>query len=474
VARRWKVLIVTSVAVFMALLDVTIVNIAFPDIRKSFPEDSLADLSWVLNAYNIVFAAALVPAGRLADRLGRRRLFLAGVLVFLAASAVCGMAGSVEMLVTARAFQALGGAILIPTSLSLILPEFPLEQRATATALWTATGAVAAATGPSLGGVLVAWQGWRWVFFVNLLVGLPALIPARRLLRESRDEHARGWPDAVGALLLALGVGGLALALVKGEEWGWSSGPVVGAFAASALLLMLFVVRSARHPTPVIELGLFRVRSFAVANAGAFVFGVGFFALLLCNVLFLTTVWHYSVLGAGAALTPGPIMAALTAPVAGRLADRYGPRAIAIPGNLLFAAGSLTLLLNTGTEAQYWSVFFPAAVLSGAGIGLSLPAFGSAAVAELPRTRFATGIAISTCCRQIGAVLGIAVLVAVVGNPGPAEGVAAFHHAWTVVATTGLVAAVISAALGRVRARHVEQIAPAYEAPGAPVDAART
>jgi EmrB/QacA subfamily drug resistance transporter len=470
VARRWKVLIVTSVAVFMALLDVTIVNIAFPDIRRSFPDSSLADLSWVLNAYNIVFAAALVPAGRLADRLGRRRLFLAGVLVFLAASVACGIAGSAEMLTAARVFQALGAAVLIPTSLSLVLPEFPIEQRATATALWTATGAVAAATGPSLGGLLVSWQGWRWVFFVNLLVGLPALIPARRLLRESRDEHASGWPDAAGALLLALGVGGLALAIVKGEEWGWSSAGVLGSLAASAVLLLLFAVRSARHPTPVIELGLFRVRSFAVANAGGLVFGVGFFALLLCNVLFLTTVWHYSILGAGAALTPGPIAAALTAPAAGRLADRLGPRAIAIPGGLLFATGAALLALNTGPEAQYWSAFFPAAVLAGAGIGLSLPAFGSAAVAELPRTRFATGVAIASCGRQIGAVLGVAVLVALVGNPDPAEGAAAFHRAWAVIAGTGLVAAAISVALGRVRARDVEQIPPVFESPAAPAE----
>ncbi len=194
VARRWKVLAVTSVAVFMALLDVTIVNIAFPDIRGSFPRDSLGDLSWILNGYNIVFAAALVPAGRLADRVGRKRMFIGGVLVFLAASVLCGVSVSVVMLVTARVLQAVGGAILTPTSLSLVLPEFPVEQRATATALWTATGAVAAATGPSLGGVLVNWQGWRAVFFVNLLFGLPMLIPARRLLRE-RSARWR-WPSS--------------------------------------------------------------------------------------------------------------------------------------------------------------------------------------------------------------------------------------------------------------------------------------
>src|SRR5262249_33004601 len=185
----------------MTLLAVTMVNIAFPDIRASFPDSSLAQLSWILNAYAIVFAAALVPAGRLADRVGRRRFFFAGVLLFLGASVVCGAAGSLGVLIGARVLQALGGAMLVPASLALVLPDLPRERRAPATALWGATGAIAAAAGPSLGGVLVDWQGWRSVFYVNVLIGLPALLPARRLLRESREPRA-AMPDALGALLL--------------------------------------------------------------------------------------------------------------------------------------------------------------------------------------------------------------------------------------------------------------------------------
>jgi EmrB/QacA subfamily drug resistance transporter len=449
-------LIVTSTAAFMALLDVTIVNIAFPDIRVSFRGDSLAGLSWILNGYSVVFAAALVPAGRLADRFGRKRMFLAGVLVFLVASAVCGLAPSVGVLVAARVVQALGGAVLMPTSLALILPEFPLEKRATATALWIATGAVAAATGPSLGGLLVDWYGWRSVFFVNLLIGLPALIPASRLLRENRDEQAAGWPDLAGAVLLLVGVGALALAIVQGQGWGWTSPRVLGAFVVAVIALAVFVWRSAGHPTPVVDLSMFRVRSFAVASAGTFVFGIGFFGLLLCNVLFLTTAWHYSIVHAGTALTPGPVAAAIMAPVSGRLSDRFGQRLVAVPGNLLFGAGSLLLLLNTTAHPHYWTAFFPATTLSGLGVGLSLPAFGSAAVAELPRTRFATGAGIVTCFRQLGAVLGIAALLAIIGTPTLGDPAAAFHRAWSLVAVSGLVAALISIALGRVRARHVD------------------
>ena len=348
--QRWKVLLVTSVAVFMGFLDVTIVNIAFPDIEASFPGTSLAGLSWILNAYNIVFAALLVPAGRLSDCLGRRRMFFVGVSTFLAASAVCGLAPSVEVLVGARAVQAAGAAILVPTSLALLLPEFPLEQRATATALWGAAGGIAAATGPALGGVLVAATSWRSVFFVNLAIGLPALIPARRLLRESREPNPGPLTDILGIVLLAAGVGLLSLGIVKGQDWGWGSARVVGSLAASALALAAFVARSARHPAPVIELGLLRVRSFAVANVGVFLFALGFYAVLLANILFLTSVWGWSVLRAGIAVTPGPLMAALWATVGGRLSDRFGQRVVALPGGLLFAAGCVVFATATGAR----------------------------------------------------------------------------------------------------------------------------
>ena len=454
--QRWKVLLVTSVAVFMGFLDVTIVNIAFPDIEASFPGTSLAGLSWILNAYNIVFAALLVPAGRLSDRLGRRRMFFVGVSTFLAASVVCGLAPSVEVLVAARVVQAAGAAILVPTSLALLLPEFPLEQRATATALWGAAGGIAAATGPALGGVLVAATSWRSVFFVNLAIGLPALIPARRLLRESREPNPGPLTDILGIVLLVAGVGLLSLGIVKGQDWGWGSAPVVASIVASALVLAAFAARSARHPAPVIELGLLRVRSFAVANAGVFLFALGFYAVLLANILFLTSVWGWSVLRAGIAVTPGPLMAALSATAGGRLADRYGQRVVALPGGLLFAAGCLVFATRTGATPHYVSEFLPATLLTGTGVGLSFAAWGSAAVAELPPSRFATGSAISATSRQIGAVLGIAVLVAVIGTPRPEDAVSTFHTAWVLMALPATAAGLMALALGRVRARNPE------------------
>src|SRR4051794_37588471 len=207
--RRWKVLLVTAVAVFMAFLDVTIVNVAFPSIRTAFPAASLPSLSWVLNAYNIVFAALLVPAGRLADLLGRRRLFFWGLGLFMGASALCGLAWSPWALVGARVIQAAGAAVLVPTSLGLLLPEFPLERRASATALWGAVGGVAAATGPSLGGLLIQWSDWRAVFYVNLVLGAVARLPAPRLLRGTRGPHPGGGPPALGLAPPAGGGGAL-------------------------------------------------------------------------------------------------------------------------------------------------------------------------------------------------------------------------------------------------------------------------
>ena len=429
----------------------TIVNIAFPDIRASFPDSSLSGLSWVLNAYNIVFAALLVPAGRLADVVGRRRMFFIGLITFLAASALCGLAGSVPVLVGARVIQAAGGAILVPTSLGLLLPEFPIEQRSTATALWGATGAVAAATGPSLGGVLVHATDWRLVFFVNIPIGLAALIPARRLLREQKQEGGV-LPDALGAVLLTLGVAALSLGIVKGPDWGWSSPGVVGSLVAAAAFLAGLVVRSARHRAPAVDLELFRVRAFAVSVSGTFLFSLAFYALLLGNILFLTQVWGYSVLKAGFAVTPGPLMAAVSAAVAGRIADRYGQRVITVVGPLLFATGCLLFALSLGHEVNYVRDYLPATILTGTGVGTTFAGFSSAAVAGLQPARFATGSAILACFRQVGAVLGVSVLIAVLDGATRADALHTFHRAYALMALASASAALVALGLGRVRA----------------------
>jgi NTE family protein len=342
-----------------------------------------------------------------------------------------------------------------------MLPEFPPAKRATATAIWGATGAVAAATGPSLGGVLVDATSWRWVFLVNLLIGIPAVFPARRLLVEHRDEAGgRALPDAIGTVTLAAGVGLLSLGIVQGPDWDWD-GRVVGSIAAGAILLALFTARSRRHPAPVIEPALFRIRSFAVASSATLVFSVAFYALLLNNVLFLTQVWGYSVLEAGFAVTAGPLTAAVFAPIGGKLSDRYGQRVVAVPGGLIFGTGALLASILPGAEPAYWSDIFPAMVVTGIGVGLTFASLSSAAVAELPPERFSTGSAVSSCFRQVGAVLGVSLLVAVLGTPAPEDAVDAFQRAWALMAVLGAAAGLIALAMGRVRATGTEALPPA-------------
>jgi EmrB/QacA subfamily drug resistance transporter len=450
-----RVLLVVSVATFMASLDLFIVNIAFPDIQRSFGGESDATLSWVLNAYAIVFAALLVPAGRLADLIGRRRAFLGGMLLFTTASALCALAPSVGWLVAARALQALGAAALMPTSLALLLVAVPPERRHGAVALWAASGAVAAAAGPPLGGLLVQ-VSWHWVFLVNLPVGLITVVAGARVLSESRDPAVHRLPDMLGAALLTAGVGLVTLGLVKGPAWGWGTGTTVGALAGGPLLLVAFARRCLRHPVPVIEPALLRVRSFTFASLAGFAFFAAFGAMLLGYVLFLTRVWGEDVLTAGLMIAPGPLMAAATSVPSGVLTGRWGPRAAAIPGTLLYAAGSLWWLTHMQAEPAYATHLLPAQIMGGAGVGLVIPSLSNAAAGSLPPARFATGSAVFNMSRQLGVVLGVAVLVAIVGNPAGGDVLGAFHHAWWFNVVAALLAGAGAWAIGPRRSGALE------------------
>ena len=463
--RRWHALAIASAASFTAFLDVTVVNIAFPDIRDSFADASLSDLSWILNAYNIVFAAMLVPAGRLADRFGRRRVLLIGLWIFLAGSVACGAATSVELLVAARVVQAIGGAVVIPASLALVLAEFPLSQRATATGLWGGAAGVAAAAGPSLGGLVVDATSWRWVFFINVPIGIATIVAARRVLAADSPARGEPLPDPVGVVLFALGIGAVTLGVVQGPEWGWSDSRVLAAFAAGALLFTAFVWRSRNHAAPAIELSIFRLRSLAVANAATFLFSLAFYALLLSVVLWMTGVWQYSFLTAGFALTVGPVTGAAAAALGGRLADRFGARPVAVAGSLLFTVGCVLYVGLLTPEVQFVSAYLPGAIATGAGIGLTFAALTTAAVDQLPPDRYATGTALATCSRQVGAVLGISGLVALFESAAPADLLATFDRAWALMAIAGAVTAATALAIGA-RGRRRAPNADAHDARG--------
>lgn len=454
-ARKWKVLTIVSVAIFMGSLDLFIVNVAFPEIAADFDGASLSSLSWVLNAFAIVFAALLIPSARMADRFGRKRIFVGGLVTFIVGSALCGVAPTLETLVAARALQAAGVAAMAPTSLALMLPEFSLAERPTAIAIWSASGGIAAAAGPPLGGLLVAID-WRLIFFVNVPVGLAALWFAVRTLRESRDETATRLPDLFGTALLIVSVSSLSLALVKTDNWGWAGTETLIAFAVSAVTAAWFVRRAATQPVPVVDLDLFRVRSYTLSNVTSLLFFAAFSAGLLVMVLFLTSVWHESVLAAGLWLAPGPLAAAIASVPAGKIGAAVGQGRVAAAGCLLFAAGFLSFMLRVSVEPEPLSVMMPSWIIGGVGVGMVLPTIAAAVAASVPPARFATGISVMTTARQLGAVIGVALLVAVLGTPDPADPIPAFENAWTLLLGITFAAAASAVAIGP-----VHQVAPA-------------
>jgi EmrB/QacA subfamily drug resistance transporter len=446
VSHRYRVLAIASVATFLASLDLFIVNVAFPDIERDFAGTSDAALSWVLNAYAIVVAALLVPLGRVADLVGRKRVFVGGLAVFLLASALCAAAGSVGMLVAARALQAAGGAALLPTSLALVLAAFPPEQRPGAVAAWSATGAVSAAAGPPIGGLLVQ-ASWHWVFLVNLPVGLVMLAVAIRSLDEVRDPARGARPDLLGVVLLVAGVAGLTLGLVKAPAWGWGSPSFVGTTAAAAVLLALFVRRSATHAAPVVELELFRHRSFALGNAAALLFFASFGAMLLGSVLFLTRVWHEDVLAAGLMIATGPVVAAVVAVPAGLLAQRIGPRAVAAPGALIYGLGGVWWITHLGATPNFAADYLPGMLIGGLGVGLTIPTLAAATTRDLPPARFATGSGVFGMARQLGVALGVAILLAILGSAA-SDPVDAFRTGFTWMVAGQVLAAALAWGIG--------------------------
>jgi EmrB/QacA subfamily drug resistance transporter len=441
--RRGLVLVVTSATAFMVFLDSTIVNISFPSIERSFPDTTRAGLSWILNAYSVVFAALLVPAGRLGDMRGRRRWFINGLAIFALASAACAIAPSAEFLIAARVLQAIGAAVTIPTGLAFVLAEYPQSQRSLAVALYAAGAAVATSIGPPLGGVIVEWADWRWIFVINLPIALATGLVAHRVLNESRSSET-ATPDWLGIVLVTAGVGLLALGIVQGEEWGWTGGRVLLAFGAAAVLLPLFVLRSAHHPAPVVELRLFRIRTFAVANVAVLLLAVCFYAMILAQVLFLTSVWGYSALEAGLAMMPSPLIAAVVGGVAGSIADRRGHRLTSVAGTLVTAGAGLWYAQQLGARPAFVAEWLPGNVLLGIGLGLGYATLISASVVHLPHDRFAVGSGINTGGRQVGAVLGVALVVAVVGTPAPAEALSAFQDAWVFVIALALAAMLVA------------------------------
>jgi EmrB/QacA subfamily drug resistance transporter len=433
--RRTIVFIVTALGAFMASLDLSIVNVAFPALERTFSHDSRAALAWVITGYSIVFGALLVTAGRTADRVGRRRLFFGGLGVFTLGSALCGLAPSVDLLVAGRLIQGAGAAAMVPSSLGLLLGAFPVERRSQVVALWGGVGALAVATGPSLGAGLISLDSWRLVFYVNVPVAAIAWLLGRRVLVETTVPGDHGRPDYLGVGLVTLSLAFLVLAISEGPTWGWSGPRVIGLLVAAVVLGAGFIRRSQRHPHPVLDLALFSERSFTVANAATLLYAMGFFAMLLGNILFLTSVWHYSILRAGLSVTPGPLVVAAVSGPAGRVASRIGFRPVLLSGFAFFAGGLLLYVFRVHVAPAYLSEWLPPTLVCGLGIGLTFPVLSAAAVSSLHPERFAVGSAVNQTARQVGGAFGVALLVVILGTPSStAAALTNFHHLWAYAA----------------------------------------
>lgn len=411
----WRIFALVAVAVFLVSLDSTIVLAAFPALRDAYRDVTAASLSWVLNAYTIVFAALLVPSGRMADAYGRRRVFLIGLGIFGMASALAAIAPDPFTLSLIRALQAVGAAALTPASLALILVAFPAQKRAAAVGLWGAMGALAAAVGPSVGGWLVEWAGWQSVFWVNVPIVMWSLWRARAGLTESRAEQAVNRIDVVGIALLMSGIGAVVLGLVEVGRW---PNELAGATSAVGLtFIALFAWWAHGKPHAAINMDLFRQPTYAWANAATLVFGATFSMMFLGFFLFLTGPWKLSPGEAGLWISPGPLMVVPVAVVAGRMAGRIGHRPLMVIGGLLFAASQFWFAsrLQAAPQLLDWAVGL---VMSGIGVGLVLPALSGSAVAHLDPHHFGVGNAANSSVRQIGGALGAASAVLIVGEAG--------------------------------------------------------
>ncbi|MFE2311326.1 DHA2 family efflux MFS transporter permease subunit [Streptomyces sp. NPDC059411] len=438
-AGAGRILGLASAVTFLAFLDATVVNVAFPDLRHAFPEVPLARLTWVVSAYAVLFAALLAAAGRLADTLGRRVLFIGSALAFTLTSLAASAAPSAELLILARAFQGAAAAGMLPAALGLVLAHTPPARRAAALGAWSAAGGLAAAVGPSIGGLLVEWWDWRAIFLVNVPLGLALCWAAARIIpREPRTGHRL--PDPVGTVALALGIGGVVAGLSQGAEWGWTDPKVLVLVVGGALASALALRRSGTHPAPAVDRDLWRDPLFARANIAALLFGAAMYAWLLTGPSYLIGRWNYSVLQAGFGVTPGALFAMVGALAVGRRVPARLQWAAVTLGSLIFAANALLLWGWVEDSASYAQIFLPAGLLGGLGIGVVVTAISTAASAGLPPRRFAAGTGLLMTARQLGGALGVAATAALLTGVGTGTGAGAGEHWRGVFMLTALTA----------------------------------
>ncbi len=440
----WPTFVVCAVVSYISTLDMSIVNVAFAEIARTFPDSSRGTISWVVTAYSILFGSLLVVAGGSADRFGRKRTMTWGTTIFLVGSFVCAVSPGLGVLIVGRAIQGVGGALLVPSSLGLLLGAFPAERRSQVIAWTGAVGALGVASGPTLGALCVSAFGWRSAFWINVPICVGVLIASRSLRESDRQVGVR--PDVAASVIVTLGVGSMVWAISRAESLGWGDTSVLGLLAVSAVFLAVLWWRSTTHPTPLLPPALFRERSFSAANIASFVFGAGFSANILNNVLFLRTIWGFGVVKAGLFSALAPIVVAATSVVTGRVMRRSGFRSLLVAAPLAYALVVLVQSRLLHVEPAPWSRWLPLMFLLGITIGATFPALSAASVQRLEQRHFALGGAINNTFRQVGAAVGVALVVTVQAT---ADGIDGYRAGWVLVAVCGVIAALVSLAQPR-------------------------
>jgi len=431
--RGWQTVVLASVVVFMVSVEITIISLAFPEIRARFPDASESTLSWIITGYSIGVASLLLIGGWLAERYGLRRAFMAGIALFGFGSLLSGLAQSPEWLIAARVVQSSGGALQYPAGLALVLVAVPRARHQLALGIWGATGALAAAAGPTLGALLVEGFGWRAVFLINVPVVVVALMVSQRLLVDGPPTSRKEGADLVSVPLASLGVGAMILGIVQGQSWGWTSVSTLGVFTLSVLLVAAFVLRSHRHPAPLFDLGLFKLRTFTVANIAAVFFSIGFFSWLVTLPTLIQGLWGWSVLKTGFAIAPGPFLSFLIAPQAGRLADRIGNRPLLVVSGASGAIGLLLFSWQIGAEPEYWTAMFLPSMFIGIAAGTGFSQLAGGAMRDVAPNQYAMAGAGRSTIFQLGVAMAIAIGLAVVGRPAtPAATLDAYDDVWLV------------------------------------------
>ena len=429
----WLTLGVASIAGFMVSLEITVISLAFRKIAAAFPGTSTGTLSWVFTAYNIGVASLLLISGWLSDTRGRKRCFLIGLAIFGSGSTLSGLSWSAPALICGRVVQSVGGSLLFPAGLALVLTAFPPARRQAAVGIWGISGGLAAAVGPTFGAMLVEALGWRAVFLINVPVAFAGIPFGWRVLRESTAEGVPRSVDLIGIPLASFAVGVLVLAIVQGDGWGYTSGRTIACVVAAVVLAYGFVRRATRHATPLFDVGLYRTRSYLVGTIGGVVFAISFFGWLVQLPNFLQTQWHYSVLRAGFGLAPGPALTTVLTPLMGRVVDRVGHRALTASCSIIGALGLFWPVLFAHTTPNYVTAILPQTLAMGFAAATGFAIMVGASMRDIVPQRFGMAGAGRTTAFQLGVALAVAICVAVVGRPALGKATLDAHrHNWTV------------------------------------------